>query len=113
MLFSFSKSLPIIAFSVSRSKAQVEPCADVEHATANATGSIQIPGFQPFIAIPLVQNSTWTISTGIHSYPDSTTDSYNIEQHFWLETDPPINTSPGDLPYTGCTILLTYFKSPR
>jgi hypothetical protein len=80
---------------------------------ANATGSIKIPGFQPFIAAPAVQNSTWTVSTTINQVQNFQDNNNFILQDFWLETDPPINTAPADLPYTGCAILLSEFSGPR
>jgi len=114
MLFSYLRYPASIL--ILSSIAQAQECADTEHTLNNATGSILIPGFQPFISTPpdvLLENDTWTVNTGISAIPDASTNSYNVEQSFWLETAPPIDTAPADLPYTGCAILLTGFKSPR
>jgi hypothetical protein len=88
-------------------------CISNQPTTANATSSIGIAGFQPFIDTPLVQNSTWTISTAIDEVQDFESNNYIIEQSFWLDAQPPITTSAADLPYTGCAVLLTGFSSPR
>ncbi|TVY73296.1 hypothetical protein LSUE1_G009065 [Lachnellula suecica] len=88
-------------------------CLYTEHNAANSTGSILIPGFEPLCPSPSTQNSTWTISTAINQNPDPASNSYSVEQTFWLDASPSIDTSPANLSYTGCAILLTGFSSPR
>ena len=106
-------ALTTVLFSTFSKAQNASYCVSTEHTAANATGSLEIAGFQPFIDTHIVQNSTWTISTGINQIEDLNSNSYYVEQHFWLDTQPVINTSPADLPYTGCALLLTGFSSPR
>jgi hypothetical protein len=103
----------LVLFSCSSNAQGASSCASTEHTAGNATGTIQIPGFQPFIDTPSVQNSTWTISTGIKEIQDLNSNSYVLEQSFWLDAQPLIDTSAADLPYTGCAVLLTGFSNPK
>jgi hypothetical protein len=102
----------IIFSSISQAQGN-SSCIDTEHTAANGTGFVEVAGFKPFIQTPVVQNSTWMISTAINEVQDSESNSYVVEQSFWLDTNPLITTSPADLPYLGCAILLTGFSSPK
>jgi hypothetical protein len=84
-------------------------CNNSEFQTYNATGLINIPGFQP----PGVTNllgalltGTWTISTAIKQRLDYTTNTNHVDQTFWLETNPFVNLSSSDLPYFGYALVL-------
>lgn len=78
--------------------------------SVNATGSMQFND----LPSPDNQNHTWTISTAIteltygpDAYPSNSTQLY---QTWWLNTEPVIETNVTDLPYWGCFIVLDGFK---
>jgi hypothetical protein len=102
----------IIFSSISQAQ-ETSSCIYTEHTAANATGFAEVAEFQPFIQTPVVHNSIWTISTAINEVQDFESNSYVVEQSFWSDTSPLISTSPADLPYMGCIILLTGFSSPK
>jgi hypothetical protein len=84
-------------------------CYDSQFQTYNATGNISIPGFQPPGASNMLgplPTGTWTISTAIKDHRNYTTNSSYIDQTFWLDTNPFVNLSSSDLPYSGCALVL-------
>lgn len=87
-------------------------CEYPEHSLANATGSISIPGFQPFINTAGLTNSTWVLSTALNQRRNEQSNSYVIDQSFHLSSVPRIDDLPDALPYTGCAILLKGFAKP-
>ena len=100
-------------FSRSANAQRASSCLSTEPIGAITTGSIQIPSFQPFIDTHSSQNSTWTISIGINEVQDFSSNSYVVEQTFWLDAQSSMDTSAAALPYTGCAILLNDFSTPR
>lgn len=109
----FAATMLLLTSNIAQAQGATSSCVDTDFDTVNATGSVQVAGFQPFISRPPVQNSTWTISTAIKEVQSFDANSSVIEQTFWLDTDPLGTTSATDLPYSGCAILLTGFSSPR
>jgi hypothetical protein len=71
-----------IIFSSILQAQRTSSCIYTEHTAANATGFVEVAGFQPFIQTPVVQNSAWTISTAINEVQDFESNSYVVEQSF-------------------------------
>jgi hypothetical protein len=71
-----------IIFSSILQAQRTSSCIYTEHTAANATGFVEVAGFQPFIQTPVVQNSAWTISTAINEVQDFESNSYIVEQSF-------------------------------
>lgn len=86
----------IIAFLFSFAQACTPDASNGLPAAVNATGTIDISGFNYTGSTP----SNWTMSTAIYQEPNTT----DVKQAIWLNSDPVQNLSSTDLPYTGCAI---------
>ena len=78
--------------------------------TVNATGSVRLPGFEFRQPDPTIENNTWTISTALTESTLTATNTTEIQQDFWLNTNPVVTSNLTDLPYLGCTFLLQGFE---
>src|SRR2546421_7838161 len=101
MGLSRSQEALILAYMVTLSPSYgltIDSCDNPQFDTANATGSVRFAGFPPPSTI---ENNTWTLSTAVKEVQDIPANLSYIEQTFWLNTDPIIDTNLTDLPYWG------------
>lgn len=91
-----------------RARAQTtnSSCFDDGFVAVNATGSVQIPGLQPYNQGEPTTNDTWKISTAVKEILVPALNTSFIRQKFWLDTSPTVDISAADINYTGCAFLL-------
>jgi hypothetical protein len=114
-LFQAPTLYALLVFSIIPLSAAMN-CEYFEHSAANASFSITIPGFQPFINATGLKNNTWIISTALSQKKNIECDSYVMDQRFYLSdyvSRRPNKLLPSELPYTGCAILLKGFASTQ
>jgi hypothetical protein len=114
----FAQALATGALLISRfiSSSAAMNCEYFDHSAANASFSIAIPGFQPFVNATSLRNNTWIISTALNQKRNLKNNSYVMDQRFYLSdyvSQRPNRLLPSELPYTGCAILLKGFASTQ
>jgi hypothetical protein len=107
---TFTLASTFIFFLSSSIMSVAVDCGNPVFNAVNATGSVQFPGFEFRQSEPTIENNTWKISTAVTELLSTTTNTTEIQQDFWLNTNLPVTSNLTDLPYWGCVFLLQGFK---
>ncbi|MCJ1405260.1 hypothetical protein MMC11_008487 [Xylographa trunciseda] len=90
--------------------ALAQACLNTDFLAPNATGAVELAGFQP---PEIGVNSTYTISTALVAQSFPANNSGIILQTFFLTSTPFIDLSAPSLPLTGCVLALAEGGSPK